>query len=324
MLGYLKLETNEEELYESDYLKTLKEKQGIIYKVAYYICSFFYKIIAKIKYIFNIITVKEIYNAYLFIMPFRELEKTQKIKICLKKVKKLMQKYNIQTLVAEEKLQKYHMFNKIIEDEIKKIHILDGRGIMPYLIKEIIEFTLKKQNLKTETEDLYICAKEVNNICVENIYYLIHYFKTVNIITPNIRQFQNIADQVENQVSTVITVTNNKKKSLKKSKIIVNFDFSEQEIKKYTIYRDATIITINKNGFYESCTYSGIQIRKVGISTSEKVKDFFEEYNLTDDCSMATLYESLINKKQNLEYVKEKMKKDEVKIITLYGKNGVL
>lgn len=324
MLGYLKLETNEEELYESDYLNILKEKNSVTAKLQYYILKIYYKFLAKIKYIFNIITIKQIYDTYLFILPFNKIGNVLKLKKCCKKINKLMQQYNIQTIVIEEKLRKNEIFNKTIDGAIKKIHVLDGRGIIPYLIKEIIEFIFERQNLKIEAEDLYICSKEANNICIENIYYLIHYFRTINVITPNIRRFQNIADQIEEQENTIITVTNNKKKSLKKSKLIINFDFTEKEIKQYTIFRDAIIITINENGFYESNTYSGIQIRKIGIDTSEKIKDFFEEYNLTEDCSMATLYESLINKKQNLEYIKEKMIKDEVKITELYGKNGIL
>ncbi len=324
MLGYLKLQTNEEELYEANYLKILQQKNNIISKLQYYICMCYYKILVKIKYFFNIVTVKQIYEAYLFILPFEKIENKTKIRKCLEKVKKIMIKYNIQSLVVEEKLKKCEVFNKIIENENKKIHILDGRGIMPYLIKEIIEFALEKQEIKTETENLYICAKKCTNICVENIYYLIHYFKTINIVTPNIKQFQKIADKIEQQENIIITVTNNKKKSLKKSKLIVNFDFEQQEINKYTIFREATILTINENGFYESKTYSGIQIRKAGINTSNVIKEFFNKYNLLEDCSLTTLYESLINKKQSLEFVKEKLKKDEVCINALYGKNGIL
>ena len=41
-------------------------------------------------------------------------------------------------------------------------------------------------------------------------------------------------DKLEEKENIIITVTNNKKKSLKKSKLIVNFDFEEEELKKYT------------------------------------------------------------------------------------------
>ena len=37
-----------------------------------------------------------------------------------------------------------------------------------------------------------------------------------------------------------------------------------------------------------------------------------------------TLYESLMNKKENFEQIKSRMEADEIRIIKLYGKNGIL
>ena len=71
-----------------------------------------------------IITVKQIYDAYLFILPFSDLSKDTKLEKCVKKVKILMQRYNIQSLVAEDNLKQSEKFKKIIEPETKKIHIL--------------------------------------------------------------------------------------------------------------------------------------------------------------------------------------------------------
>lgn len=177
MLAYLKLKTNDEELYETNYLEELKQKQTKFSKLQYTICKYYYNFIAKLKYHMNIITVKQIYDAYLFILPFSDLSKDTKLEKCIKKVKILMQRYNIQSLVAEDNLKQSEKFKKIIEPETKKIHILDGRGIMPYLIQETLENILKRQGSKTELEDLYICVKENKPLHIENIIYLMKYFK---------------------------------------------------------------------------------------------------------------------------------------------------
>lgn len=324
MVGYLKLKTNNEELYETDYLEKLRQKQTKFSKIQYHICKLYFNFIVQIKYYLNIITVKQIYNSYLFILPFETLDNTKKLAICINKVKKLMQKYNIKSLVADEKIRENEKFKKLIEQEIKKVHIINGRGIMPYLIKEILEYIIEKQGSKIELEDLYICVKESKSLYIENIIYLIKYFKTLNIITPNIKEFQKLADKIEKNESIIITVTNNKKKSLKKAKLIVNFDFLENEINKYTIYREANILTIDEKGFYESNTFNGIQIRKIGIDTSTEIKEFFNKYNLLENNQLDTLYESLINKNQGLLQIKQQMKNDDVKVIKLYGKNGSL
>ena len=324
MLAYLKLKTNDEELYETNYLEELKQKQTKFSKLQYTVCKYYYNFIAKLKYHMNIITVKQIYDAYLFILPFSDLSKDTKLEKCVKKVKILMQRYNIQSLVAEDNLKQSEKFKKIIEPETKKIHILDGRGIMPYLIQETLENILKRQGSKTELEDLYICVKENKPLHIENIIYLMKYFKNINIVTPNIKEFQRVADKIEENENIIITVTNNKKKSLKKAKVIVNFDLLENEINKYIIYREAVILTIDEKGFYESNTFNGIQIRRIGIDASNEIKDFFEQYNLLDDNELSALYESRINQKQGLSQIKQQMKKDEIKVTKLYGKNGSL
>ncbi|MGN1270124.1 MAG: hypothetical protein ACI4UU_04580 [Clostridia bacterium] len=317
MLAYLKLKTNNEELYESNYLIQLKEKTNVISKIQYIICYLYYQLVVWLKYYTNTITVKEIYGGYLFIFPFDTVN-NKKIKICMKKTKNLIQKYKINSLVLTEELNKYQGFKQ----EIQKVHILDGRGIMPYLIKEIIEYITKLQKTNLAEEDLYICANKNKPICTENISYLMYYFKSINIVTKSINTFQKMADKIAEKENIIITVTNNKKKSLRKAKIIINFDFENSEIQKYNIYRKAILISINKQEPYENIGFDGIQIRQIGIDTSQEIKEFFEKYNLINNCSLSALYESLINEKQEFLAVKEKMQKDNVKVIKLYGKNG--
>lgn len=324
MLAYLKLKTNDEELYETDYLKELQQKQTKFSRLQYYICKYYFNFVAKLKYYMNIITVKQIYNAYLFILPFEEINNKQKFKKCINTVKKLMNRYNINALVSDEKIKKDQNFGKIIEPELKKVHILDGRGIMPYLIKETLEYELQRRNLQTQLEDLYICIKEPNEMYIDNIVYLIKYFRTVNIVTPNIKTFQKLADKIEQKENTILTVANNKKKSLKKARIIINFDLLENEINKYTIYREAVILTIDENGFYESDTFNGTQIRKIKIDTSDEIKKSFEKYNLLTNNDLTILYESTIDKRQKLAQIRNKIQHDKVKIVKLYGKNGSL
>ena len=87
MVGYLKLKTNNEELYETDYLEKLRQKQTKFSKIQYHICKLYFNFIVQIKYYLNIITVKQIYNSYLFILPFETLDNTKKLAICINKVK---------------------------------------------------------------------------------------------------------------------------------------------------------------------------------------------------------------------------------------------
>ena len=322
MLAYLKLKTTNEELYESDYLKSLRQRNSYFSKLQYWICFFFFEMVVWLKYITNSITVKQIQGGILLILPFSIEKCDEKLPKAMKHVQKLTKNYQITSLVLAEELKKSSYFLEKENIFQKQVHIIDGKGLMPYLLKEMIEYILKIQQKPIELEDIYLCMKQNSKIHLDNIYYLTHYFKTVNIVTPNITTFQKMADTIEEKEKIVITVSNNKKKSLKRARIIVNFDFEEKEFKKYTIFRRAILITLNNSNPYEGIGFDGIQIRHIGVDIGKELKDFFSKYHLLETCSLTSLCESLINHKQEFLQVKKQLKKEKVEVVKLYGTKG--
>ena len=174
MIGYLKLKSTENELYESEYLNELENKKTFISRIQYHVCKYYYKFLAKIKYYLNIITVKQVYNAYILILPLKSISENNRMKKCINNVQKIIKQYNIQTLVIEEKLKKNPVIGQMIQNEEKKVHILDGRGVMPYLVKEIFEFLLEKYNTSEATfTDVETCVaslyKEKPKVVVKRV-----------------------------------------------------------------------------------------------------------------------------------------------------------
>ena len=233
-----------------------------------------------------------------------------------------MKKYNVNTLVVSSELKEVIDFKEKGIVVNKQVKVLNGNGMLPYLIKEILSYILEKKNLKTELQDLYVCMNEPKQNYIKNIYYLSNFFRSINIITPKINTFQRVVDKIEQ--GGIITVRNNKKKSLKDAKFIVNFDFSKEELEKYMIYRRAIIIYINENGVYNDLTFDGIQIFNAEIDVSNEVKVFFEKHYLLETNALNTLYESTIYQNQDFSKVKLKMLEDKIKIIKLYGKRNVV
>ena len=109
----------------------------------------------------------------------------------------------------------------------------------------------------------------------------------------------------------MITVSNNKKKSLRKSEIIVNFDFPKELLNKYNIYEEAIIINVEGNMKITKKRFNGLVINDFEIEPKESSKYSAKE-----------IYESKFFKKQNFKYVREKMAKDNIKISELIGNNG--
>ncbi len=200
MIAYLKLKSENKELYNENFLEKLKNKNTKFSKLQYNICYFFYKFNVFIKYLANIITVKQIYYSYIIIFPFNNINK-YKLKKCMKKLQKIMLKYKINTLALSNELKKQIKIEEY-KQHLEKIHFLEENALMPYLIQEILSYVLEVNNTRTEFEDLYICIKQQTQFYIENIYYLSNYFKTVNIITPNIKAFQKLANKLEKNRNT--------------------------------------------------------------------------------------------------------------------------
>lgn len=323
MQGYLKLKEKDEELYEVELSDLPSHK--IVNKLIYLYLQF----IVNIKKWLHIITVKEIYSGLIFILPISHSEKnlTKQLKKCILKTKRLMKKYQILQIVIAEELKQNEGFMQAFQDERKvesKMKILDGKELMPYLLEEIIEYISKKQGKTAQLEDLYLLIKQDNYQYQENILWLARNFRTINIVTPTLKVYQKLAKQLEEKQDIIITVTNNKKKSLKRANWIINFDLSPEEMKKYTINRTATIIYLTKEGVYEENTFEGLHICKAGIDVSQEIKDFFEKQNLLKQCPITVLYESTIQHKKTLKQVMQQMKKDQVTIEKLYGRRGIL
>ena len=321
MIGYVKLKTENKELYENNFLEKLKNKNTRFSKLMYNNCYFFYKFIVFIKYIGNIITVKQLYYSYIFIFPFNNKNKNKyKLKKCMKNLQKIMPKYKVNTLALSNELKEKANIEEYAE-HLTKIHFLEENSLMPYLIQEILRYILQIQKTRTEFEDLYICIKNISTFYIENIYYLSNYFKTINIITPNIKNFQKIANKLEEN-GILITVANNKEKSLKKAKLIVNVDFNKEELSKYIIYRRAIIISIKEKEAYNNIGFDGLQIKKIEINVANEIKENFKKYNLLKNYSLNVLYNSVISGIKGFEDTKLKMEKDKIEITMLYGNNG--
>ena len=319
MQGYLKFKEKDEELYEIDRTEISSNN---------WFAHTYLRFVVKVKKWFDMLTVKEIYSGLIFILPILSNEKKRQkhLKKCISKIKKLM-KYQISQMVLAEELQQDETFMEGFQNNRKverKVHILDGKKLITYLIKEIVEYISNKQGRTLELEDVHVLVKQDNLQYRENITFLASYFKTLNIVTPSLKNYQKLAKQLEEKQDIILTVTNNRKKSLKRAKWVINFDLSAEEIKKYTINRMATIIYLTKEGIYEESGFEGLHICKAGIDVSQEVKDFFEKQNLLNQCPITVLYESTIQCQKSFKQVKEQMRKDQVKIEKLYGRRGLL
>ena len=174
-----------------------------------------------------------------------------------------------------------------------------------------LKLKVKKQNYG----EVSILINDFTDISEEIIIDIAKRIKRLNIITNHIEKCKRVQEYLYNEFGIMLSITNNKRKSLLKSEIILNIDFVEESINKYKIYDNAIIVNINNKISLQSKRFNGININyyKIQIPEEYKLENFQNEI----------MYESLIYGR-NYKYINEKIIKDEIRISKLIGNNGVI
>ena len=230
---------------------------------------------------------------------------------CVEKLRKLIKKDNIKQVACEEEIQQY----------VDKKILIDEKDIIKYLILEILEYIFEIQGKKMEQEDIYFLINKDEDIYLENIKTLSEKFKTTNIITEELSKFQKIVENIFGE-KTTIYLSNNKRKSLRRAKYIVNFDYGIGKIEKYNINRTAILINIEQNVKIESMAFEGISINNVNIQIPDELIEHFGR--MMEKINKNILYMSLVNQKQELARIKDRIKEDNIHILNLIGDKGII
>ena len=125
------------------------------------------------------------------------------------------------------------------------LKIQDGRWLFEILITDIIEYIINKKKLEKTKLKISILINDITEFEIENIKELAKKYKNLNIVTNHIEKFKKIEKELLEKEGIMITVTNNRKKSLVKSDIIYNVDFPEETLNKYVINDEAIIINLH-------------------------------------------------------------------------------
>jgi len=294
--------------------ENVDEYMGHTYKVK---SGFIKKIVMFYKKLFNIITLKPLGDGILFLVPYR---KKSQIKLADKIAKKL-EYYNINNIVIENKLNIDDFKNRLYENNI---NILDGRWIFNYLIVDVLEYIAFTKEEALESQEINLLVNDINEVNVNNVYKIAERVKRLNVITNNIGKLKNIENKLYEQKGIMITVSNNKRKSLAKAKIILNIDFPEEILNEYNINKKAILINIEGKIKIHNKGFSGINVNYYDIEVNNNLMNKFIENNIYDAFDKTILYESILYNKNRYQTIRERISKDEIKLKGLIGNNGVI
>ena len=89
--------------------------------------------------------------------------------------------------------------------------------------------------MKKQEMSLAILVNNLTEYRLQIIKNLVQDYKKVIIVTNHMDKFRKIEKQILEELGISLVITNNKKKSLAKAKIILNIDFPEELVNKYNL-----------------------------------------------------------------------------------------
>ena len=266
------------------------------------------KIILIFKQFLCVLTIKE--NG-ICVLPYKNINNKTIIKIITKIIAK-----NAKSVVLSNNLNRVeYLKGSLIE---RKVHIYNGKILSNYLIYNFLEYISKLKNEEVCLQEVSILVDGYNTLNLENIVHIAKKIKRINVVTTKIKEFNKIATYLENEMGIAITITNNKRKSLAKAKLIINIDFDEEILNQFNINRDAIIININNKVEIKTKLFNGINVYdyniKYDVDIDEQLLKCFDK---------KLVYESILDKKSYNEII-DRINKDNIEIVNLVGKNGVI
>lgn len=241
----------------------------------------------------------------------------------IKKLAKCILKLKIDIIVFSKELEG-ELKNKICEMLGDRIQTSSGKILMQYMDYEIIKYILEKQKKNVKQEDIYIIFKKDLNLNLNFLKRFIENFRMTNVVTNDITRLKNVQENLIETDNILISVSNNKRKALKRAKYIINVNLTKEELEKYRINRLAIIINLKETVKYSVPSFEGINVNHIRIKCPDDIIEKFEQ--IGNNFDEVELYESLLLKqnfnKLSVEKIQEKIKNDDIKIIGLEGNNG--
>lgn len=201
----------------------------------------------KIRKIFNIVELEQ--NRVILPITKSEIENgklsQKKAQILAKNiVKKLKKAIGNNVILSKEIKKQKNLVNYLYS---QNMNIIDGKWLFGILSDEAITYVVNKKKMKKEKLNVSILANDVEDYVLENIKLIVGKYKRVNIVTNHLEKFKKLEKEIFEKDGIMVTVTNNKKKSLTKSNVILNYDFPSELINKYKIYDEAIILNVKQN-----------------------------------------------------------------------------
>lgn len=256
------------------------------------------------------------------------------IKKIEKIVKKIKKRKIDQVVLSKEIKQNPELIKQLKNYDIT---ILDGKWLMQYMIEDIINYLEKNRKIE-EIDEITILVNDLTKEAMQNIKKFANTFKKIRIVTNHLEKFKKLEEELYEKKGISIIITNNKRKAISKSTLIVNFDFVQEAINQYSINEKAIIINLNDKIKIDKKRFSGLIITDYEVEFQnadieceqelfeledilKKQKEFSLKEILEEKIYLNSAKHSNFNVFQTVENI---IKSYNIAIKELYGVNGII
>ena len=207
------------------------------------------------------VDVRKFDNNYIIAINLKDEKKIKK------KLIKYILKFKINALIFSKSLERKFEseFKEYIAKKNINTEIINGKKVMEFMQFDIVHYIMEKQGADMKQENIFIVFKNEKNLRLDFLTKFIENFRMTNIVTNEVAKFRNIQDNLLENENILISVSNNKRKALKRAKYIININLKKEELEKYNINRNAIIINVRENIIFDNLNFDGININNINI-----------------------------------------------------------
>ena len=219
-------------------------------------------------------------------------------------------------VLSKEYCENKNLINALNANDI---NIFDGRWLEKYLSIQILDYIVMQKGLKREETEIAATVNQITDLSITTIKILAKQYKRVTVVTNHIEKLRKIEKEIYDKEGILIVVSNNLKKSLLKTQIILNMDFNKELLNKYRINEEAIIINLEGDMKIEEKRFNGINVNdyEIEVGREEVIwRQNMQNFRTKD------LLEAVLYMKDTFDSICSKIRKNKVSIKELYGING--
>ena len=282
--------------------------------------KYWYIIIKILRKIFIRVGMEYVENGIVMLIPEYKTKRKKLNSIInksiLEQILKKLENSNIEYIAVEEGLE--NIGKAVLEcDKLKYLNMLNGKYLMKIRLKELWKYIFEASKKNSSMENLYIFVKKYSQENINIIRSMIPMFRTVNIITSSVRKYRILEENLYNK-GILVTVSNNRRKSARNAKYIINIDMESCNIQQYLVNNRAIIINLTNEINLMPKSFQGVIVNNAEFELEKEFITYIEEFY--GKISSKVYIESLLAsyyKVNNTNF-------ENLKITYLYGVRGRL